>query len=131
LRAVLDNADVRVKLIDDGNSIYRIKVEDNGIGVPYEQVPYAFGQILFGSKYTLRQSRGIFGLGGKMAVLYGQITSHSTVKALSSTGGFEKYFYELSINVQENKPIIRKKEVTPNPGRWRGTIIEFSFEGTS
>jgi DNA topoisomerase-6 subunit B len=121
--------DVRVKLIDEGSSIYKIKVEDNGIGVPYEQVPYAFGQILFGSKYTLRQSRGIFGLGGKMAVLYGQITAHSTVRVLSSTGGFEKYFYELSINVPENKPIIRKKDVTPNPGRWRGTMIEFSFEG--
>jgi DNA topoisomerase-6 subunit B len=121
--------EIRVKLIDEGNSIYRLKVEDNGIGVPYEQVPYAFAQILFGSKYTLRQSRGIFGLGGKMAVLYGQITSHSTVKVTSSTGGFEKYFFELSINIQENKPIVRKKEVTPNPARWRGTIIQFSFEG--
>lgn len=121
--------DVRVKLIDEGNSIYKIKVEDNGIGVPYEQVPYAFAQILFGSKYTLRQSRGIFGLGGKMAVLYGQITAHSTVKVLSSTGGFEKYFYELSINISENKPIIRKKDVTPNQSRWRGTMVEFSFEG--
>jgi DNA topoisomerase-6 subunit B len=121
--------DLRIKLISDGTSMYKIKVEDNGIGVPYEQVPYAFGQILFGSKYTLRQSRGIFGLGGKMAVLYGQITSQSTVKVTSSTGGFEKYFYELSINIPENRPIIKKKEVGPNPGRWRGTIIEFSFEG--
>lgn len=121
--------EIRVKLIDEGESIYRLKVEDNGIGVPYEQVPYAFAQILFGSKYTLRQSRGIFGLGGKMAILYGQITSHSTVRVTSSTGGFEKYSYELSINIQENRPIIRKKEVTPNPARWRGTIIQFNFEG--
>ncbi len=121
--------DIRVKLIQQGSSIYKIKVEDNGIGVPYDAIPYAFAQILFGSKYTLRQSRGIFGLGGKMAILYGQITSHSTVKVTSSTGGYEKYSYELSINVQENKPMVRRKEVTPNPGRWRGTIIEFSFEG--
>lgn len=121
--------EVRVKLIDEGNSIYKLKVEDNGIGVPYEQVPYAFAQILFGLKYTLRQSRGIFGLGGKMAILYGQITAHSTVKVTSSTGGFEKYSYELNINIQENRPVIRKKEVMPNPGRWRGTIVQFSFEG--
>ncbi|MGA2573742.1 MAG: DNA topoisomerase VI subunit B [Candidatus Methanomethylicaceae archaeon] len=121
--------EVRVKLIDEGSSIYRLKIEDNGIGVPYDQVPYAFAQILFGSKYTLRQSRGIFGLGGKMAILYGQITSHSTVKVMSSTGGFEKYSYELNINIQENHPIIRKKEVTPNPARWRGTIVQFNFEG--
>jgi len=121
--------EVRVKLIDEGNSIYKLKVEDNGIGVPYEQVPYAFAQILFGSKYTLRQSRGIFGLGGKMAVLYGQITAQSTVRVTSSTGGFEKYSYELNINIQENRPVIRRKEVVPNPGRWRGTIVQFSFEG--
>jgi len=121
--------ELRVKLIDEGSSIYRLKIEDNGIGVPYEQVPYAFGQILFGSKYTLRQSRGIFGLGGKMAILYGQITSHSTVRVTSSTGGFEKYFYELSINIQENRPVVKKKEVTPNPARWRGTMIQFNFEG--
>jgi DNA topoisomerase-6 subunit B len=121
--------EVRVKLIDEGSSIYKLKVEDNGIGVPYEQIPYAFAQILFGSKYTLRQSRGIFGLGGKMAVLYGQITAHSTVKVTSSTGGFEKYSYELNINIQENRPIVKKKEVGPNPGRWRGTMVQFSFEG--
>lgn len=121
--------DVRVKLIDEGGSIYRLKVEDNGIGIPYEQVPYAFGQVLFGSKYTLRQSRGIFGLGGKMAVLYGQITAHSEVKVTSSQGGYEKYTFELSINIQENKPIIKKKEIKPNPSRWRGTIVEIKFEG--
>jgi DNA topoisomerase-6 subunit B len=89
--------DVRVKLIDEGSSIYKIKVEDNGIGVPYEQVPYAFGQILFGSKYTLRQSRGITGSAAKMAVLYGQITAHSTVRCCPAPAAIEKYFYELSI----------------------------------
>ncbi|MCX8170330.1 MAG: DNA topoisomerase VI subunit B, partial [Candidatus Methanomethyliaceae archaeon] len=26
--------DIRVKLIDEGGSIYRLKVEDNGIGIP-------------------------------------------------------------------------------------------------
>ncbi|RLE49749.1 MAG: DNA topoisomerase VI subunit B [Candidatus Methanomethylicota archaeon] len=121
--------DVRVRLVSEGDSIYRIRVEDNGVGVPYEHLPSAFAQVLFGSKYTIRQSRGIFGLGGKMAILYGQITTHSPVKVISSTGGFEKYFFELMINIQENKPIIRKREILPNYTKWRGTIVEFRFEG--
>lgn len=121
--------DVKVKLVNEGGSTYGVRVEDNGVGVPYEHLPSAFAQVLFGSKYTIRQSRGIFGLGGKMAILYGQITAHSPVKVVSSTGGFEKYLFELMINIQENKPIIRKREVLPNYTRWRGTIIEFKFEG--
>ncbi|HDI46708.1 MAG TPA: DNA topoisomerase VI subunit B, partial [Candidatus Methanomethylia archaeon] len=121
--------DIRVRLTRVSENVYQIRVEDNGIGVPYEHIPSAFAQVLFGSKYTLRQSRGIFGLGGKMAILYGQITTNSPVRVMSSTGGFEKYFFELMINIQENKPIIRKREILPNNGRWHGTIVEFKFEG--
>ncbi|UCH38063.1 MAG: ATP-binding protein, partial [Candidatus Bathyarchaeota archaeon] len=71
---------------DEGGNIYRIRIMDNGSGIPPEFVPSAFGQILFGSKYTLRQVRGTFGLGGKMAILYGQITTHGVATIISSTG---------------------------------------------
>ena len=45
--------------------VYRLRVEDNGSGVPARHIPSAFGQVLFGSKYKLKQARGTFGLGGK------------------------------------------------------------------
>jgi DNA topoisomerase-6 subunit B len=72
---------------DDGaeDSTYRLRVADNGSGIPPEYIPSSFGQILFGSKYRLRQVRGTFGLGGKMAVLYGQITTHGSAVIRSST----------------------------------------------
>src|SRR5437870_7620665 len=57
----------------DGPGVYDLRIEDNGIGVPGDVIPSAFGQVLYGSKYKLRQTRGTFGLGGKMALLYGQI----------------------------------------------------------
>jgi len=57
----------------DGPGTYIVRVEDNGIGIPSNVIPSAFGQVLYGSKYKLRQTRGTFGLGGKMALLYGQI----------------------------------------------------------
>ncbi|MEM3394228.1 MAG: DNA topoisomerase VI subunit B, partial [Candidatus Methanomethylicia archaeon] len=111
--------------------VYRIRVEDNGCGIPKDYIPLAFGQILFGSKYVLRQSRGMFGLGGKMAILYGQITTHSSVKVVSSTGGPLKYQCELMIDIQYNKPILLRGGIKslPNPLYWHGTIVEFEFEG--
>ena len=71
---------------NEEEAIYCIRIMDNGIGIPPEFIPSAFGQILFGSKYTLRQVRGTFGLGGKMAILYGQITTHGSATITSSTG---------------------------------------------
>lgn len=123
---------VYVNLIEgERQGVYRIRVEDNGCGVPKEYIPSAFGQILFGSKYVLRQTRGMFGLGGKMAILYGQITTHGSVKVISSTGGPVKYQCDLMIDIQHNKPILMRGGIKslPNPVYWRGTIIEFDFEG--
>jgi DNA topoisomerase-6 subunit B len=50
-------------------TVYTLRVEDNGSGIPPRHIPSAFGQVLFGSKYKLKQARGTFGLGGTMAVL--------------------------------------------------------------
>jgi len=182
---------------------------DNGSGIPPEFIPSAFGQILFGSKYTLRQVRGTFGLGGKMAILYGQITTHGSATIISSTGTVnisditskteinnktkrvelhlntnamknrgintedlendlvirncrinvdeDKILikpttggpelreilrmlssipihvkineFEISIDIQRNKPIIKKSLIKPNKESWRGTIVDFFLEG--
>ncbi len=193
---------------EEGGAIYRMRIMDNGSGIPPEFVPSAFGQILFGSKYSLRQVRGTFGLGGKMAILYGQITTHGFATITSSTGtvsldnlstGFdidqdrkmvvlrlntemlerraidkavlesqvkfsnasaqvnEKTMFiraenpqdlkkipdslsdvrlasginefEISIDIQQNKPRIRRDIVKANPSCWRGTIVEYTLEG--
>jgi len=109
--------------------IYRLRVEDNGSGIQPRFIPSAFGQILYGSKYKLRQARGTFGLGGKMAVLYGQITTHQPVVVTSSTGQEKIYTFKLMIDIQRNKPIIVDRRVLINKDNWRGTIIEFAIEG--
>ena len=112
----------------EGSGVYRIRVEDNGSGLPEEIIPSAFGQVLFGSKYKLRQTRGTFGLGGKMAILYGQITTHSEAYVMSSTGTSRIFEYRLMMDIQKNKPIVIKRKVFPNKGKWHGTVIEFSTE---
>jgi len=80
-------------------------------GIPPRFIPSAFGQILYGSKYKLKQARGTFGLGGKMAVLYGQITTHQPVSVTSSTGQEKIYIFKLMIDIQRNKPIIVDRKV--------------------
>jgi DNA topoisomerase-6 subunit B len=126
--------DVYVRLSYEGEGskdtqIYKLRVEDNGVGVPPRHIPSAFGQILFGSKYKLKQQRGTFGLGGKMAILYGQITTHQPATVVSSTGIAKTYFYKLMIDIQRNRPLILDRKVLINKDKWRGTIVEFTLDG--
>jgi len=119
----------RIKKSGEGVDIYDLRIQDNGTGVPSQHIPSAFGQVLFGSKYRLKQSRGTFGLGGTMAILYGQITTHHPAHIISSVGDSKIYDYRLSIDIQRNRPIILQRKTLKNDGKWRGTIVEFRLEG--
>lgn len=113
---------------NEGAAVYRLKVEDNGIGVDPEYIPKAFATVLFGSKYGYKQNRGTFGLGGTMALLYGQITTNKPATITSSRGGKEVHRFVLMIDIVKNEPKIFKHEVFKNEKKWRGTIIEFYLE---
>lgn len=113
---------------EEETSIYKLRIEDNGIGVPVEHIPQAFGQVFYGSKYTLKQARGTFGLGGTMAILYGQITTHQPVRVVSSTGG-EIHDFTMMIDIQNNCANILKHQIKQNKTGWRGTVIELQMEG--
>lgn len=110
------------------SKIYILWIEDNGTGVPAEHIPQAFGQVFYGSKYTLKQARGTFGLGGTMAILYGQITTHQPVRITSSTGG-DIHEYTMMIDIQNNRPNILKYNIKKNSANWRGTVVELQMEG--
>ncbi len=130
---ILPEIYVQLTLEKDANAesdvkIFKLRVEDNGIGVAGEQIPRAFATVLYGSKYGYKQSRGTFGLGGTMALLYGQITTNRPATVISSNNGREIHKYQLMIDVIENKPRIMGHEVLENKTKWRGTIIEFYLE---
>jgi len=42
----------------DNDDIYLVSVEDNGIGIPPNNVPAAFAKVLYSSKYGLKANQG-------------------------------------------------------------------------
>ena len=88
---------------------YTITVTDNGPGMPAKHIPGAFGTVLYGSKFGLRQARGMFGMGATMAILYGQITCAKPVHVESGTDR-EWHSFKLKLDIERNKPVILSKK---------------------
>jgi DNA topoisomerase VI subunit B len=107
---------------------YRLTVIDNGPGVAPQHVPSAFGKVFYGSKYVLRQSRGMFGLGGTMAILYGQITTNKPVTITTSPDGKRKYGFQMMIDISENRPLVLKRFNSDADGT-TGTRVDLTLEG--
>ena len=132
---ILPNIYVRMTpIIDQLNAseprTYRLKVSDNGPGIDPEKAPDAFGRVFYGSKYKLRQARGMFGMGGTMAVLYGQITTSKPVIIYTSIDGKKTHKFTLRIDIQKNEPVIIKKEIIEGKGT-TGTTVELLLTGDS
>ncbi len=128
--------DIRITLEGEGQEKpyvsveYTIEVSDNGCGIPRRYIPSCFGKVFFGSKFRIRQHRGVFGLGGTMAILYGQITTGKPFRVISGVkGDSKKYFFEMKIDIERNKPIILDSKSIDKDPDWHGTLIRFSFLG--
>lgn len=107
----------------------RVSVEDNGIGVPPLVMPDAFGRVLFSSKYIIRQTRGMYGLGVKAAVLYAQVTTGSPVEVISSTRGSSYvYMKKLFIDMKKNEPIVVEEAQFRKTNSWHGTRTSLVIE---
>ena len=117
-----------VSTSEGGTNIYIMRIEDNGTGLPPKQIPSAFCRVFYGSKYTLQQARGTFGLGGTITILYGQITTHQPVVITSSTGG-DIHEFTMMIDIERNEPMILKHKVMENKKGWRGTVVHLQMEG--
>lgn len=122
--------EIMVVVDEAGENTYRITVMDNGIGIPRDNIQSCFGQILYGSKYTHRQARGRFGLGGKMAFLYGQITTHKPLHVVSAPIGDEwVYDVTLRMDIQNNKPELLNWTRRKGKKNQHGLVVEFYIEG--
>jgi DNA topoisomerase-6 subunit B len=121
---------IKVKLSEVSPNWFKLRVEDNGIGVPRDHILPAFGQILYGSKYEHKQARGRFGLGGKMAFLFGQITTSEPLQVVSAPADGDHIFdVVLRQDIEENKPELVKWERRKNRDKQHGCTLEFTLEG--
>ncbi len=113
LAGILPEISISIKAVDiyaPEPRQYIVTVKDNGPGIEPEHVPLAFGKVLYGTKFTLRQSRGMFGLGATMAILYGQITTNRPSIVRSIRDGMV-YEYTLMLDIHANKPVIVDKGI--------------------
>jgi len=125
---ILPDIFIIVKQIEENK--FKIIVKDNGPGIVEEQVPRAFGKVLYGSRFhKLKQSRSLFGIGIKGACLYSQLTTGKPIKVISGTGKGPIHIFELMIDVAKNEPHIISHKIQKNPEKWHGINLELEAEG--
>lgn len=127
---ILPEISVEIELDPERENRVIITVADNGIGIPITEVPNVFGRVFYGSKYVIRQTRGVFGLGVKMAVLHAQITTAQPIYIKSSTIDSRViYEYLLYIDIGKNFPHIISLNVRKKGRKWHGTVVRLVTEG--
>ncbi|XP_009621257.1 DNA topoisomerase 6 subunit B isoform X2 [Nicotiana tomentosiformis] len=111
-------------------SYYRVTCKDNGRGMPHDDIPNMFGRVLSGTKYGLKQTRGKFGLGAKMALIWSKMSTGLPIEITSSMKS-QSYtsFCRLDIDIHKNVPHIHVHEKRENKEWWHGAEIQIVIEG--
>jgi len=122
--------DIKVEIDRLENDVYKVIVEDNGPGIPYESVPEIFGSFLFGSKFhRFISTRGKQGIGASAVTLYSQLTTKEPVEIITKTKNKEKGIkYKIKIDIKTNAPIILEKEEVEMK-KESGTIVKAKIIG--
>ncbi|XP_021894108.1 DNA topoisomerase 6 subunit B isoform X2 [Carica papaya] len=109
---------------------YRVICKDNGKGMPHDDIPNMFGRVLSGTKYGLKQTRGKFGLGAKMALIWSKMSTGFPIE-ISSSMKRQNYisFCRLDIDIHRNIPHIHLHEKRDNKEKWHGAGIQVVIEG--
>ncbi|MFW9960752.1 MAG: DNA topoisomerase VI subunit B [Candidatus Thorarchaeota archaeon] len=120
----------KADILSQGPETFELVVKDNGIGMKREAIPQLLGKMLTGTKFVQRQSRGTFGLGGSLALLYGQATTQKPIEIVTGQKG-KPYGYSIKMqfDVENNRPIILEEDTLKKAEDERGTMITFSLQG--
>jgi DNA topoisomerase-6 subunit B len=122
--------DIKVEIDRLEEDTYKVTVEDNGPGIPYESVPEIFGSFLFGSKFhRFISTRGKQGIGASAVTLYSQLTTKEPVEIITKMKNKEKGIkYKIKIDIKTNTPIILEKEEVEMK-KESGTIVKAKIIG--
>ncbi|KAL7484133.1 hypothetical protein ACHAW6_009786 [Cyclotella cf. meneghiniana] len=124
------------------DAYFQITVRDNGCGMAHSAIPDLLGRVLSGSKYGVRQTRGKFGLGAKMALIWSKKstgvpitirTSHVNGALLDHQGertvGSTISHCVLDIDIYKNRPRVLSHTQQPNTESFIGTEIQVLVAG--
>jgi len=78
------NKKKKQKKTNNNDAYFKISVRDNGCGMSHDAIPQLLGRVLTGSKYGVRQTRGKFGLGAKMALIWSKKSTGIPITVVSS-----------------------------------------------
>uniref|UniRef100_A0A0E0LZ76 DNA topoisomerase 6 subunit B n=1 Tax=Oryza punctata TaxID=4537 RepID=A0A0E0LZ76_ORYPU len=111
-------------------AFFRVTCKDNGRGMPHDDIPNMLGRVLSGTKYGLRQTRGKFGLGAKMALIWSKMSTGLPIEIKSSMKGQSFIsFCRLDIDIHKNVPHVHLHEKRENKDRWHGAELQVIIEG--
>ena len=113
-----------------GRSYFRITCTDNGVGMPHSSIPNMLGIVLSSTKYGVKQTRGKFGLGAKMALVWAKKSTGLPIQVRSATNAEGRVSEcTLDIDIHKNEPRVIRHEQVANSEHWRGTEISVVIEG--
>lgn len=78
--------------------------------MPHAQIPDMLGRVLSGTKYGVGQTRGKFGLGAKMALIWSKMTTGMPFEISSAQVGQGTSYYQLDIDIHKNAPNVHKSQ---------------------
>ncbi|MGY5872126.1 MAG: DNA topoisomerase VI subunit B [Candidatus Thorarchaeota archaeon] len=117
-------------MLSQGPETFELVVKDNGTGIPRETIPLLLGKMLTGTKFTHKQSRGTFGLGGSLALLYGQVTTQRPIEIVTGQKGLvHGHRIKMRLDIENNSPIILEEEEIPKSVDEHGTMVSFWLQG--
>ncbi|MDP2341106.1 MAG: DNA topoisomerase VI subunit B [Deltaproteobacteria bacterium] len=125
--------EIEAAAVPQGPTRYRVRIEDNGPGIPKPEMGKIFAKLLYGSKFhRLKQSRGQQGIGISAAVMYGQMTTGEPSIVVSKMQGARANRVRLFIDTAKNEPKIEFADVDDSDW-WKqkasGTSVSILLQG--
>ena len=77
-------------------------LQDNGTGMPHKDIPQLLGRVLSGTKYGVQQTRGKFGLGAKMALIWSKMSTGLPIDVRSAQQG-QGFISHYSLDIDIHK----------------------------
>jgi len=114
------------------DAYFMISVRDNGCGMVHEAIPNLLGRVLSGSKYGVRQTRGKFGLGAKMALIWSKKSTGVPITIKTCHINSKDYVSTcvLDIDIYKNAPKVIEHKKQKNTEGWQGTEFEVLIAGS-